>query len=1171
MRRFFLLLLSCFLLGVVIASAEEFSSGKVYRLSIKFTGNRILTPQNSSLDDNAAVQLWTETNVNAQRWRFTDAGDGKFFLDNVYTGKRLSYQTSSLVQKNPDVSSVFKWSFQPAEGHDGYFYITNASRPGVLGLLNDGMAGQDGSTLRVYTQITPADALQLWKIEAVEEEDNTITSAMREEMMGAWKKRYFSWLKTSTGFWGEAELMEIILDAYEQTGREEYRRMFEEVYANFVSGTGGWGQTNGKNWMWNEYNDDIAWGVLASIRAHRMFGNHPDPGISYLTIAKWNFDAMYQRAIHKIDNLYYLLRWKEGQAGTTSCVNGPAQIAACYLGDVTGDDLYFQKAKMLYESQRMHMFEPSTGRVYDSFDNDWASTYNQGTYLGAAIMLYNRYGDERYKKDAAMIMQYSRQHLCDKHGIVSVCGSETGDYPNFKAILMRYARRYIEDIGSPDDGLWLQKNALHAYNNRNSAGLSRVAWWEKTGESNDWNTFGTCAAVSAIMNAPTDIRSIYKNAFSVIQAGSFNYISQLFSENNPESEVMELTAAEDGSWLTYNLVDCGHQYAGGIEVQLSNDAVERIIEVRLGSHKGLLLATITVPASDNSPLTVRAGFNRQLSGYNTISLVFKGSRNGLRFRSFNLLSAGYIYAGLNEKDITDDGGILSRTVEGETTGELNFLTDNSEETAFSTSGGSGMRLTYKAQSRYLLRSYSITSAGDSPGMDPSGWVLSASTNGTEWELLDSQENQQFDKRNATLAYTCPTEKSYQWFRIEFTGRGDEGGVKLAEWQLNGEIYSEPHSTDFTETALVASEGADEQELALLSDNDPATECTFSVGELPVVIEYELSAAIQMIGYSFTSGASDSSCDPRSWAVKASVDGTGWTQIDARSNQSFASRYEKKSFLRSNSKNYRFFRFEITGLKDANAQEMKLAEIELHGLSIHSYDLTSDTRGVLKAQWEGNYKTDETTGAVTVDERYTQLTDKSKNQKYLARYRKTFWVSYYLPEEYNVYAYSLTSANDAPDRDPRSWILSGSNNNSTWVEIDRQENQLFPYRYSTLYYTCRPPRKFNYYRLEVVDNQGEKSVQLGEWQLFGEGTPNLLHSPTYAPLLVYPNPATEFIYINTPKIFGEMAIYDSSGRMLFQLPLSGTETRVNVETLASGIYFIKYKTTDGILSAKFVKR
>ncbi|MFE7757424.1 hypothetical protein [Streptomyces sp. NPDC057418] len=45
-------------------------------------------------------------------------------------------------------------------------------------------------------------------------------------------------------------------------------------------------------------------------------------------------------------------------------------------------------------------------------------------------------------------------------------------------------------------------------------------------------------------------------------------------------------------------------------------------------------------------------------------------------------------------------------------------------------------------------------------------------------------------------------------------------------------------------------------------------------------------------------------------------------------------------------------------------------------------------------------------------------------------------------------YTLTSANDFPDRDPREWTLSGSRDGSRWTELDSRTGQSFPERFES---------------------------------------------------------------------------------------------------------------------------
>ena len=50
--------------------------------------------------------------------------------------------------------------------------------------------------------------------------------------------------------------------------------------------------------------------------------------------------------------------------------------------------------------------------MWDSAGNNWRSTYNQGTFLGAAIMLYEKYGTQQYYDDACNVMANTVKHLC---------------------------------------------------------------------------------------------------------------------------------------------------------------------------------------------------------------------------------------------------------------------------------------------------------------------------------------------------------------------------------------------------------------------------------------------------------------------------------------------------------------------------------------------------------------------------------------------------------------------------------------------------------------------------------------------------------------------------------------------------------------------------------------
>jgi hypothetical protein len=143
-----------------------------------------------------------------------------------------------------------------------------------------------------------------------------------------------------------------------------------------------------------------------------------------------------------------------------------------------------------------------------------------------------------------------------------------------------------------------------------------------------------------------------------------------------------------------------------------------------------------------------------------------------------------------------------------------------------------------------------------------------------------------------------------------------------------------------------------------------------------------------------------------------------------------------------------------------------------GSSPSGEDITN-LGGTLSAQYQ--------TGSPTGEE-YTKLIDNNINTKYLTVHTSA-WMQYQAPSSYVVTSYRLTSANDAPERDPLSWTLQGSNNGSTWTTIDTRSNEDFPNRFQTRTFTFTNTTGYTHYRFNMSNNSGTM-LQLAEIELFG---------------------------------------------------------------------------------------
>jgi glucose/arabinose dehydrogenase/type 1 glutamine amidotransferase len=119
-----------------------------------------------------------------------------------------------------------------------------------------------------------------------------------------------------------------------------------------------------------------------------------------------------------------------------------------------------------------------------------------------------------------------------------------------------------------------------------------------------------------------------------------------------------------------------------------------------------------------------------------------------------------------------------------------------------------------------------------------------------------------------------------------------------------------------------------------------------------------------------------------------------------------------------------------------------------------------------------------------------LVDGDIGTKWLTFQPPPGWVAVRLQEAAAVNHYAMTSANDAPDRDPQDWILQGSNDGTTWVDLDTRTGEDFPNRFQTREFTFENTTAYEWYRLFITDNSGTTNlIQLAELELFaGDAAP-----------------------------------------------------------------------------------
>jgi hypothetical protein len=86
-------------------------------------------------------------------------------------------------------------------------------------------------------------------------------------------------------------------------------------------------------------------------------------------------------------------------------------------------------------------------------------------------------------------------------------------------------------------------------------------------------------------------------------------------------------------------------------------------------------------------------------------------------------------------------------------------------------------------------------------------------------------------------------------------------------------------------------------------------------------------------------------------------------------------------------------------------------------------------------------------------------------------------------------YSVASAVDVPERDPKDWEFQGSSDGTNWITLDTQSGQTFSTRFEMKTYKVARPSAYRYYRLNITANNGAKGLHVAEFGLFTDAGPN----------------------------------------------------------------------------------
>lgn len=261
------------------------------------------------------------------------------------------------------------------------------------------------------------------------------------------------------------------------------------------------------------------------------------------------------------------------------------------------------------------------------------------------------------------------------------------------------------------------------------------------------------------------------------------------------------------------------------------------------------------------------------------------------------------------------------------------------------------------------------------------------------------------------------------------------------------------------------------------DNSANTKWCIAAPGNNVTWQVQLPESQAVSAYTLTSANDVPERDPQNWTFSGSNDNTHWTLLDSQSrSQPFEQRLMSNAFSFINKTPYLFYRFVF--LPKAGVSHFQIAEIALSGVNLLSgkkIDISSPSG--------------DAAGGPTVGEDITKTCDKRDDSKWclINPDRNIEWQARF-PQGTKITAYSLTSANDVPERDPHNWMLQGSADGLTWQTLDTQSrNTPFAHRKQKQLFTLNQPATYRYYRFIFTPKPGVGHFQVAEIDLLHEGT------------------------------------------------------------------------------------
>ncbi|MDX3774213.1 discoidin domain-containing protein [Chromatiaceae bacterium AAb-1] len=385
----------------------------------------------------------------------------------------------------------------------------------------------------------------------------------------------------------------------------------------------------------------------------------------------------------------------------------------------------------------------------------------------------------------------------------------------------------------------------------------------------------------------------------------------------------------------------------------------------------------------------------------------------------------------------------------------------------------------------------LISADDAPARDPENFNLQASNDGSNWITLSEWIGESFEQRLQRRQFSVTNTLAFSSYKLNITkNKGDDTLMQIAEIGLVGPKLPDLNHAQMAGVVITARNAIGDAEAGTMAfdgnvntkwlDHNDWKGAPSETEPSWVQVQFPVAVAVNKLG--LVSANDAEARDPENFTIEASSDGEYWVRLGSWLGESFEQRLQRRVFPFSNDLGFSYYRLNITKNKGDDTL-MQIAEIELIGPQYVSVDHSAAPGVGFSAR---NRIGDAEAESMAFDDDINTKWLDHNDWKGAPSVDDPSWVQIDLPQPKIVSSIAITSADDAPARDPENFNVEGSNDGGvSWTRIGSWIGESFDNRFERKLFEMGNGFAFSSYRINITKNKGDDTLmQIAEIELIG---------------------------------------------------------------------------------------